>query len=345
MIFAFGLFIVFRFTNYSVGWSFIMIQSTQLAYIDFIGLILLVFIACYAYSYARKVFLKPINYNTSTYIGDDPIFCENADRLGYKLRAEQVYDVLKSSNFKNSFTIGFVGPWGNGKSSLISLLEQKLQMEPIAKSINLKFLPYLNHDENDIISDFFHQLSSEISKHSGELSNRLLEYLDKLMNFYNDRGLKKLFTPGSLYNKSSTTLESYQQIYRALKKLNFKFVVFIDDLDRLNSIEVLQILKLVRNTANFHNFIFVVALNKDYVLDILTQSGDVADHAFIDKFFQLEVYLPEINKQDLKIAFNGYISDSVIGTDPLKVKGFQEAVYSRRNLFDDYITTIGMSND
>ncbi|WP_349663712.1 hypothetical protein IZU89_15125 [Cellulophaga lytica] len=82
---------------------------------------------------------------------------------------------------------------GNGKSSLISLIEKEFEALPLEETLHLKFLPYLNHNENDIISEFFIQLSSEVNKYSGKLSNQIIDYSDKILKIYKDKSIKDFF--------------------------------------------------------------------------------------------------------------------------------------------------------
>ncbi|WP_422653172.1 hypothetical protein IZU89_15130 [Cellulophaga lytica] len=83
----------------------------------------------------------------------------------------------------------------------------------------------------------------------------------------------------------SSSYDIYNRINLTLKDLNKRFVVFVDDLDRLSNKEVLQVLKLVRNTANFKNFIFIVALDKDYILnELMKKMISQITHSLINFF-------------------------------------------------------------
>lgn len=329
---------IVRFTNYNVGWELIALGNTGLFYIDIFGFSSFVILIFSGISYWRSLKRPIINYAESQFIADDPIINQYQDKLGYHARAEQIHSIIKSSFFKKSFTIGLVGPWGNGKSSLIELIQQKMAEEPLSETIHLKFLPYLNHNDSEIISEFFHQLSKSINIHSGKLANYLVEYSDRLLKLYQNNNLKDFLSPLQPFHKPSTSFETYEKINEVLTSMDKKFVVFIDDLDRLSSKEVLQVLKLVRNTANFRNFIFVIALDKDYVLNILIDQNDISDHTFIDKFFQLEIYLPEIDKKDLKSSFIKLIENSTLNSEEDFVFNISKDIYRNNNLFDEYIS-------
>lgn len=313
------------------GWDFIPFAS-RVMYIDFLGLLILVSIILIGVGLLNR---KKPKKKSSLFIADDPIVSEEQEKLDYGARADKIIEHIKKSNFERSFSIGIVGPWGNGKSSLIGRLESKLNEQPPEDTIHLKFLPYLNHNDNDIITEFFTQLSTEIGKYSGKLSNQFLTYSDKLIKLYKDRNIIDFIKPNTNKLSGVSSFEMYNKIDKALNEINKKFIVFVDDLDRLTNNEILQVLKLVRNTANFRNFIFIIALDKDYVLESLMDKNDIADHAFIDKFFQLEIYLPEIEKSQLKRDFVELLEPKL--DKPFFVRDVKSAIYKKENLFDDYI--------
>ncbi len=333
------IYLITRLTNYPKGWEYISFGNTKLLYIDFIGCILLISAIIVFILYVLKSIPKQKTNNDRTpFVSDDPIFSKNDDKLNYQKRAIDILAYLDKSNFANSFTIGIVGPWGNGKSSLIGLIEEELIEKPLNSTIHLKFLPYLNHSETDIISEFFKQLSVEINKYSGSLSNQFLNYSDKLLKLYKNKSVTDFLKPNSSLFSESSSYDTYKKINKTLKELNKKFIVFIDDLDRLSNKEVLQVLKLVRNTANFKNFIFLIALDKDYVLESLIVKNDIADHTFVDKFFQLEVYLPEIEKSQLKTDFIELLRKTDLHNQLIFISDVETSIYRKDNLFDDYIS-------
>lgn len=334
-----GMFIL-RFSCFHKGWEFIGIQDTFWKYIDLIGIPLLISIGILLFREVRKLLENTSNKATlkAPFIADDPIETEDDDKLEYAKRAKEIISYLERSHFKKSFTIGIVGPWGNGKSSLIELIEKKLRERPLEHTVHMKFLPFLNHSESEIISEFFNQLSAAINPYSGRLSNQIIGYSDKLLKLYKTRNIKEFLSMKGVSDMGATTYDTYQRINDTLKDLNKRFIVFIDDLDRLSNKEVLQVLKLVRNTANFTNFIFIIALDKDYVLESLIVKNDISDHAFVDKFFQLEVYLPEIEKNKLKNDFVDFLKTSGLQTEETFIQEAERAIYRKDNLFDDYIS-------
>jgi len=118
------LYLIARFTNYSNGWLFISFNDKGIKYIDFIGLIFLVSTLIIVILFIIKSLSKEKLLDVKNpFVSDDPILSKSEDKLNYQKRASDIISYLERSSFNNSFTIGIVGPWGNGKSSLIGLIE------------------------------------------------------------------------------------------------------------------------------------------------------------------------------------------------------------------------------
>lgn len=164
----------------------------------------------------------------------------------------------------------------------------------------------------------------------------MLDYSNKLVQLYKTQNVLGFFQKVS-FSKTKSALKLNQEINRVLEKLDQKFVIFIDDLDRLSGSETLQVLKLIRNTANFRNFIFFIALDKDYVLRTLKSEKIILDHTYLDKFFQLEIYLPQIDNDKLKNYFITLISESNALSDMSFKDEVKEALKSNTDLFNEYI--------
>lgn len=63
-------------------------------------------------------------------------------------------------------------------------------------------------------------------------------------------------------------------------------------MDRLDKEEIIEVIRLIRNTANFGNFFFVVAYDRNYIVTALKDLAPNSNTSFLEKIFQLEVTLP-----------------------------------------------------
>lgn len=318
----------------------------KLEYISLIVIPLILYLGIIIFNYLYPIFHKEApEAIKNIFINDNPILNSAEDKLDASKVANNLIQILNNEKHETCFSIGLVGPWGNGKSSVFKMVcNHMFQKQHKNKNnddvIIVNFLPSLNHKEDDIINEFFVILSNELSKFNGKLSSQLMLYSQKITNLYKDKNIFNFLEKHITKIDSTSACELYHEINNRLIEINKKIIVFVDDLDRLNEKEILQVLKLIRNTANFKNTIFVVAMDKEYVLDRLKSDKDILNVRFIDKFFQLEIYLPEIDNSILRNYFFDIMKESILSTSSDFENQLFEAMSNEDNLFNDYVKNI-----
>ncbi len=245
----------------------------------------------FLFSAIRDLFKKKKEPIKNTFLEDNPL-CEKEDLSQFDNLVKQIEPAIFDDTYNRAFSIGIIGSWGSGKSSFVEAVKERIKghTDYERKVLYLSFSPFLNHNEDRVIHEFFKQLSNELKKRSGKLSNLLLSYSSKLSNAIKDGNPLSFLKPSEISNESDSVGELYHDIKKAIISLNLKIIVSIDDLDRLNSNEILQILKLIRNTSNFPNVVFLVAMDKEYIVNSIAENNE-KQRKFIDKFFQLEVHV------------------------------------------------------
>ncbi|WP_162880261.1 KAP family P-loop NTPase fold protein [Mariniflexile rhizosphaerae] len=349
--FCFGsvLFLTIFFKNYkdNLPWVYLFDSIFGLEYITylifplFVGstfFIVIKFCCIVESKFPTSRFLTKTPKNL--YASDDPINNEEEDVLSYKPKIDSLISILKNEKNEKSFTIGLVGPWGNGKSSIINIALNRISKTNSDDIVVIHFLPYLNHREEDIINEFFISLSNKLSKYSGKLSNQILDYAKKITDIYKGDNVLDFFDKHIVSFNNGSAKDLYDSINERLKEIDKKIIVFVDDLDRLNGEEISQVLKLIRNTADFRNTVFVVAMDKDYVIKRLKADNNISSTRFIDKFFQLEIYLPAISKKDLRTIVYNKLKDAFLIYNPEFELQLEKGLNHEMNLFDDYIKNI-----
>lgn len=229
------------------------------------------------------------------FISEDSENLPQKDLLGRENYAERIASEIIKVKSKKAFAIGINAKWGSGKTFFLSLIEKHLPKD----TITINFNPWESRGSNLIISDFFQALSSKLNEYNSEFSGKINNYVKGIVP--SDGGFFE-----SIINQGLEVLSGnveYEDIDKEIERLNKKIVVFIDDLDRLNNNEILEVIRLIRNTANFGNTIFVVAYDRDYIINALEEQNNHLHEFFLEKIFQLEIPLPIFEASKLDVFF------------------------------------------
>lgn len=237
----------------------------------------------------------------------------------------------KTFHQDGSFAIGIVGNWGTGKTSFIQALKKSLENDV---DIVIEFKPWYCKSPEDILQDFFILYQDEISFFVSILSSKLQYYVDGLLENDDSKILKLPKLLFGIFGKK-TTQDWYEEIKRILIKAQIKVLVVIDDLDRLNNDEVIEILRLIRNSANFPFTQFIVAYDKNYVINTMSNSNIINPIQYLEKIFNMEINLPKFEEriicEELHSRINSYLKEIHI-EETLSIRGM---IYLDQNEDED----------
>jgi len=217
------------------------------------------------------------------------------DSLNRSNEVDNFIQLLKSlpSNEKRSHVVGVVGSWGYGKTSFLEMFKEKLEND----SVIIEFNPWITSSTSNLIEDFFVLLDDNLSKYI-QTNKTIYKYGKTLSNLTQETSL---FTEVKNFLFPEVPLNHrFKLISELVIRLDKKIYIIIDDLDRLDSSEVFEVLRLVRNTANFPNFTFVMAYDKQYLIHALKSINIFNADKYLDKIVQVEVALPWISKFKLR---------------------------------------------
>ncbi|WP_415952980.1 P-loop NTPase fold protein [Methanobrevibacter woesei] len=252
------------------------------------------------------------------------------DLLNRKKLARKISDYILSYKDIEPLTIGIIGKWGSGKSSLINLilcyLEFEIKNNPLDKDyIIIHFNPWFFSNQENLYLQFFKLIIEKITTHGYEkyslferatthrrsiFKKLKIETLDEYVNFLQSNQT----VPDNImtYGLNSNQIESYYSLLahkefcdEYFEDSKYKIIVIIDDIDRLNDKEIKKVITLVKSLADFKNFIYILSFDKDIVAKSLaTLQSDKGDK-FLDKIVQIPINVPEVNQSRMdRIIFN-----------------------------------------
>jgi predicted KAP-like P-loop ATPase len=269
--------------------------------------------------------------NNIHFLDDNPINKPEQDLFNFKFYAEKVQKLIQlNSSNPNPITIGIYGKWGEGKTSFLNLIEDKIdhfeKRDEDKEYLKFHFNPWRYSSEDEMLFDFFDALSKKFYvqentnlQEVGKWISKYSKYL-KAVKISATVGLPKIFNSKVSFDVSEIfqalgedmegekwTLDLLKdKVNNKIRLSNFKVVVFIDDLDRLDKEEIYTILKLIKLNANFSNFIFIVNIDSNHVAKSIKEryGNDIEDgHHFLEKIINIPIHLPKIEDADLKEFF------------------------------------------
>ena len=273
------------------------------AYLDIIPLYGSFSIVLLARNFLSEIYLDKTKSTLSGFISDSPWQKGEKDLLNRLPLAKLVANHINEYESTNSFSIGIIGKWGDGKTSFFNQIKTFLNLDSY---ILIDFTPWNYGHTKNIIESYFSIFSSSLNQYSSEIDDLVRKYVNLLSQNSN---------PGYSFFASLFTsdIESFNQYYSKLnatiKHINKKILVFIDDLDRMNETEVLEIFKIIRQSSNFNNVVFLVGYDRNYISQVISGNIKSNPDVYIDKIFQLEYQLPPIDKIIIEDALKDYLKN------------------------------------
>jgi predicted KAP-like P-loop ATPase len=247
-----------------------------------------------------------------TVVTDKPITKIADDRFGRSEFAKRIAGVISSLKDKSSIVVSVNAPWGEGKTSVLKMIEEELSNSE--NSIVVWFNPWRFPDENQLLLNFFQTLDSHlkfklkgVSEKIGEGFKDIVTFLSgiEVMGFALGGGVKNVAEkrlPGTDIEGATTKVKD------ALQESPKKIVIFMDDIDRLDSREVQAVFRLVKLTADFPNTAYILAFDDEKVAASLADQfgGEEAGRSFLEKIVQVSLPVPPADSKVLRrMVFDG----------------------------------------
>lgn len=255
------------------------------------------------------------------------------DYLNTEERVNYFYTCLKSE----LKVYGIVGEWGSGKSFFIEKLKSKLDLE---QKVYIEFNPWKYKDLDLIIEKF-----SKIIEH--KLVEEELISKKEFENFSNQfiKSITSIKFPFIEFNTSFGFQEGVQGSFKLInEKLNNSetdIYIIIDDLDRLKSEEIFNVLMFLRNVFSFDKFKYIIAFDKDYIIQSLDNLQIPKSKNYLEKIVEFEYILIGLTSQEraqiLYDKLKNYDAKKIIlNLDPIVFKPFN-TIRSINYFAEDFI--------
>ena len=229
---------------------------------------------------------------------DLPVQENGEDLLG---RREIIESLVSTILLESPAIIAVTGKYGDGKTSFLNLAIGELKKsEEINVPVIVRFSPWLAADSNALVLSLLNSIVGEIQRSFvvPGLRADATRYARTLLSIVpGTERLKGLFAEPSQEVRIDALVNRIARVRR-------RVLVVLDDLDRMEAQELETVLKLLRGSDKFSNITFLCGFDKTQVALILLTTRPGQDTAtFIEKFFPVEIRLPEIESAQLQDFF------------------------------------------
>lgn len=274
------------------------------------------------------------------------------DLLGFEDQVEDLCAIVLNEALL-PVTVGVLGDWGSGKSSLLLMAEQRLRA---AGSVVVYFSPWRIEDYDDAKSALLDAVVHAVDAHlaSSEMTDEVrtkivskLGALRRRVKWLRAAGMaaKHLVTmtapsldelDGLLRSDSEDdedapstarlTRDFHEEFKAVVSDLGTNVIVLVDDLDRCQPEQVLDVLHATRLFLSVPGTAFVLATDERVVRDAVRirypQATDASEtdlpQEYLEKIVQFPIRLPTLGNADVESFLNLLVAEDHFEGDDLE---------------------------
>lgn len=260
---------------------------------------------------------------------DQPLMAGDAikqDKLQRTGFASAAVAALQRVSTTAGFVLSIEGPWGSGKTSTLSMMEQLIRADSKGGSVIVHFNPWLVGDRDSLLRQFLNAIASaiELTDHAGN-AKKVAKEIKNYVGVFDFvkwvpgaepwasivKGVLESAgkAAGGVADQKERDIEGQKErLEKALRKFDKKIYVFIDDIDRLFPLEVFEMVRIVKAVGQLPNIGYIVAWDSEYIRRALKSAAVPRASTYIDKIVQVRLPLPAISTNSRLTLLNDAIA-------------------------------------
>lgn len=229
----------------------------------------------------------------------------NIDKIVIKDSDDDIPDAFKIDRTKEELkiainkysTIGVVGEWGTGKSTLINSTIKELDKSDFI--IIKDFDSWSIKSQDALILAMYNTITENLGENIGFFKRKKIQ--NALINIstnipYIGKGI------GSYFENRVDDYTEYKEIKadleEKLENSDKRLIFIIDNLDRMNSDNVLFLLTLIETLFKLPSITFILAYDKNRLNDIF--KDNLLDLRYLEKIINKEIFMPILDRDTLE---------------------------------------------
>ncbi len=254
---------------------------------------------------------------------DRPSANPQDDLFGHAPFAENLANSICRYQGNDGLVLALYGPWGSGKSTVLSYVRHYLELCPEAEQpVIVTFNPWWFSGQENLARAFLGQLQavlpvkSDKFKKLGVLLGDFSEGVGGLIDLSGMTGgagskIGKLIGMVSKRKpKDVPALKS--EISKILRDAGKRILIVIDDIDRLTPEEIRQLFTVIKALADFPNVVYLLAFDREVAARAIEQQSGMPGERYLEKIIQVPFELPPVDRVALRAALFKRL-DEVLG--------------------------------
>jgi len=215
-------------------------------------------------------------------LADNPVDDQERDFLEFGRYLTPLESLLSNPDTETPFTVGIFGPWGSGKTSLLRLLESKLNTYE-DRFVCVRFNPWIYRHEPNLLLPLLHTLHDSLDRQGAGRFKESAKRIAEVLACVGANVLLKALTLSTSvddleklearYRQAHDRVESpMRRLREALQKEadlvaenNSKLVLFVDDLDRCEPHQIVDLLEATKLFFDLRHVFLILALDQEVV--------------------------------------------------------------------------------
>jgi hypothetical protein len=263
--------------------------------------------------------------NLSTIEFDKPIKSWEQDAIG---RQKFVETVLTRVLVECEPAIGITAEFGEGKSSVLHLIQQSIELGN--QAIAVPFRSWLPGNEETFLESLFATATVAIE------GKYFIPSFRSVFKKYGRAVLgvvpKNWVFARELLTGVDSQPKQIEELTNLFSRLPVRVVFLLDEIDRMHLEELTVLLKILRGAPELTNVSYVCAFSKEAVIKLLSANDPQFGSYYLEKFFPVQLNLPRIDGDLREYLFSARLSGLLESEDVFQADGekknFKDAVDS-----------------
>lgn len=244
-------------------------------------------------------------------LADIPLENPEEDRLGYKDFAKNLADAVCNLATNESLVFALYGPWGSGKTTCLNFILYYIENYNEKQKLTVvRFNPWWFSGHGELLNQFFREFCVVLGKEKRfkKVIEFIADFLEIASEIPEPTGLGK--TGVKIVSQWFKQATAKKEIWNARKEIrdsllgqDKRILVVIDDIDRLTAEEIRSLFKVIKAVADFPKTTYLLAFDKDVVIEALTGLQGKSGKEYLEKIVQVPFDLPVPDKISLRNLF------------------------------------------